>query len=57
MRKKITGQSAFYQSVKELCLYKCMLFFDDIFNKQQCGFHKDYGMSAKCLLKLLEKWK
>ena len=56
MRKKITGQSAFYQSVKELCLYKCLLFFDDIFNKKQCGFHKGYNIQ-QCLLKLLEKWK
>ena len=31
-------------------------FFEDIFNKQQCGFHKGY-YTQQCLLKMLEKWK
>ena len=31
-------------------------FFEDIFNKQQCGFRKGYN-TQQCLLKMLEKWK
>ena len=31
-------------------------FFEDIFNKQQCGFCKDYN-TQQCLQKMLEKWK
>ena len=31
-------------------------FFEDIFHKQQCGFHKDYNIQ-QCLLKMLEKGK
>ena len=31
-------------------------FFEDIFNKQQCGFCKGYN-TQQCLLKMLEKWK
>ena len=31
-------------------------FFEDIFNKQQCGFCKGYN-THQCLLKMLEKWK
>ena len=31
-------------------------FFEDIFNKQQCGFRKGY-YTQQCLLKMLEKWK
>ena len=31
-------------------------FFEDIFNKQQCGFRKGYNIQ-QCLLKMLEKWK
>ena len=31
-------------------------FFEDIFNKQQCGFRKSYN-TQQCLLKMLEKWK
>ena len=54
------GQSSFclsYQKyLKELCLYKCLLFFEDIFNKQQCGFRKGYN-TQQCLLKMMEKWK
>ena len=30
--------------------------FEDIFNKQQCGFRKGYN-TQQCLLKMLEKWK
>ena len=58
--KKTIGQSAFYQSyqkyLKKLCSYRCLLFFEDIFNKQQCGFRKGYK-TQQCLLKMLEKWK
>ena len=32
------------------------VFFEDIFNKQQCGFRKGYN-TQQCLLKMLEKWK
>ena len=31
-------------------------FFEDIFNKQQCGFCKGYN-TQQCLLKMLQKWK
>ena len=31
-------------------------FFEDIFNKQQCGFRKGHN-TQQCLLKMLEKWK
>ena len=31
-------------------------FFEDIFDKQQCGFRKSYNIQ-QCLLKVLEKWK
>ena len=31
-------------------------FFEDIFNKQQCGFRKGYN-TQQCLLAMLEKWK
>ena len=31
-------------------------FFENIFNKQQCGFRKGYN-TQQCLLKMLEKWK
>ena len=31
-------------------------FFEDIFNKQQCRFHKGYN-TQQCLLQMLEKWK
>ena len=31
-------------------------FFEDFFNKQQCGFRKGYD-TQQCLLKMLEKWK
>ena len=31
-------------------------FFEDNFNKQQCGFRKGYN-TQQCLLKMLEKWK
>ena len=31
-------------------------FFEDILNKQQCGFRKGYN-TQQCLLKMLEKWK
>ena len=31
-------------------------FFEDIFNKQQCGFRKGYN-TQQCLLKMMEKWK
>ena len=59
-KKENYSQSAFYQSykkhLKELRLYKCLLFFEDIFNKQQCGFRKGYN-TQQCLLKMLEKWK
>ena len=30
-------------------------YFEDIYNKQQCGFRKDYN-TQQCLLKMLEKW-
>ena len=30
--------------------------FEDIFNKQQCGFRKGYN-TQQCLLKMHEKWK
>ena len=60
VREKTIGQSTFFQSyqkyLKELCLYKCQLFLEDIFNKQQCGFRKGYN-TQPCLLKMLEKWK
>ena len=59
-KKEHYSQSAFYQSykkhLKELRLYKCLLFFEDIFNKQQCGFRKGYN-TQQCLLKMLEKGK
>ena len=59
-KKENYSQSAFYQSykkhLKELRSYKCLLFFEDIFNKQQCGFRKGYN-TQQCLLKMLEKWK
>ena len=59
-KKENYSQSAFYQSykkhLKELRLYKCLLFFEDIFNKQQCGFRKGYN-TQQCLLKMLEKGK
>ena len=35
---------------------QCLLFFEDIFNKQQCGFRKGYN-TQQCLLKLLVIWK
>ena len=31
-------------------------YFEDIFNKRQCGFCKGYN-TQQCLLKMLEKWK
>ena len=31
-------------------------FFEDIFDKQQCGFRKSYN-TQQCLPKMLEKWK
>ena len=31
-------------------------FYEEIFNKQQCGFRKGYN-TQQCLLKRLEKWK
>ena len=60
VRKKTIGQSAFYQPyqkyLKELRLYKCLIFLKTFFNKQQCGFRKGYN-TQQCLLKMLEKWK
>ena len=74
IKNKTIGQSAFYQSyqkhLKE-CLYKWVLFFEEIFNKQlyrfskgykdisnkqQCRFRKGYN-TQQCLLKMLERWK
>ena len=41
----------------ERIMFKQMsAFFEDIFNKQQCGFRKGYN-TQQCLLKMLEKWK
>ena len=44
---KIFGRTMFIQ---------ISTFFEDIFHKQQCGFHKDYN-TQQCLLKMLEKGK
>ena len=44
---KIFGRTMFIQM---------STFFEDIFHKQQCGFHKDYN-TQQCLLKMLEKGK
>ena len=40
----------------ERIVYTNVCFFEDIFNKQQCGFRKAYS-TQECLLKMLEKWK
>ena len=41
----------------ERIMFKQMpAFFEDIFNKQQCGLCKGYN-TQQCLLKMLEKWK
>ena len=41
---------------ERIMFIKMSAFFEDIFNKQQCGFRKGYN-TQQCLLKMLEKWK
>ena len=42
--------------MREVCLSKCQVFFDDIFSKYRYGFRKGFS-TQQCLLALLEKWK
>ena len=57
IKKKTIGQSEFYQSyqkyLKELRIMSAA-FFENIFNKQQCGFRKGYN-TQQCLRKMLEQ--
>ena len=39
-----------------MCIFPRKNIFEDVFNKQQCGFRKRFN-TQQCLLKMLEKWK
>ena len=56
IRKKTIGQSALSKIFERIMFIQMSAFFEDIFNKQQCGFRKGYN-TQQCLLKMLEKWK
>ena len=59
-KKKILGLYVFYlhyqKFSKKICLLKCLLFFDNIFSNQHCGFSKGYS-TQHSLLVMLETWK
>ena len=54
--RRVSILPVFSKIFERIIFIQMSAFFEDIFNKQQCGFRKGYN-TQQCLLKMLEKWK